>query len=289
MGDPRPAEVLAVDGGGSGSRLALLRGGQRIEVQSGPANASTDMGGTVGSLRAGLDALASAAGLCVSDLADIPAFLGLAGIVGPTDAVQVAHGLPLNRARIESDQASTAEGALGARDGAVAGLGTGSFFGVRTGSKLQLAGGWGHRIDDRASGFWLGREALRTALMVEDGRQPPGWVSGAVMSRFGSAHAIVRFARDAGPEEMAGLAPLVVDGADRDDPAAQAILAQGAAHVVASLIGIGWDSTLAICPIGGVAPAFAPYLARHGTLIEPAGSPLDGAVSRALRFAAGEI
>lgn len=284
MGESTATPILAVDGGGSGCRLALRDGATRVDVTSGPANVSTDFGGAVASIRTGLEKLSVAAGVALQDIVGVPAYLGLAGIVGPNDAVQVAHALPLTRARIESDQAATVEGALGDRDGAVAGLGTGSFFGLRIGTDLKLAGGWGPRIDDRASGFWLGREALRAALMVEDGRTGTNWVNGAVVSRFGTAHTMVSFARDASPEEMASLAGIVLDGAERQDPTAQDILARGADHVLASLRSIGWSDDVPICPTGGVAHGYAQYLGTKAKVISPAGTPLDGAIARARAY-----
>ena len=176
--------VLAIDGGGSGCRLALVGPNHRIDVDAGPANVSTDFSDAIASLRTGLADLASKADLSEGALYAIPSYLGLAGVVGPKDAVRVAHALPLKSARIESDQPATVEGALGTHDGAEAGLGTGSIFGLRRGSRLRLAGGWGHRIDDRASGYWLGREALRLALAVADELEPAGAISSAVSERF---------------------------------------------------------------------------------------------------------
>ena len=289
MGVEEAERVLAIDGGGSGSRLALVDNGQRYQVAAGPANVSTDFGGAIAALRAGLEALAETADWPVSELCALPAYLGLAGVVGPNDAVQVAHALPLTTARIESDQAATVEGALAGRDGAVAGLGTGSFFGISTGGTLRLAGGWGHRIDDRASGFWLGREALRAALMTEDGRAQPGQLSQTIMARFGTPHAIVAFARDAGPEDIAGLAATVVETAEAGDNTAQMILSRGADHVLASLSAIGWQKEVPLCLIGGVAKAYAPYLQGEAQLIPPSGPALEGAIARARRFAEGRL
>ncbi len=279
--------VLAIDGGGSGCRLALVGGETRYDFTSGPCNVSTDLGGGVASIRRGLEALALKAGTDVESLGAVPACLGLAGVVGPDDAHHVSKALPLHNAAVESDQPSTVEGALGGEDGAVAGLGTGSFFGLRVNGELKLAGGWGSRIDDRASGFWLGQQALRAALEAYDGRAAQSAVSSAVFERFGTPATIVAFARDAGPEDIAGLSRCVTDRPG--DPVASAILAAGTAHIMEALAAMGWTETLPLCAIGGVAVSYGPMLERRATLIDANGTPLDGAIARARRFAEGAL
>lgn len=281
--------VLAIDGGGSGCRLALVGPNDRVEVNAGPANVSTDFSDAIASLRQGLAKLAAKADLSESALFAVPSYLGLAGVVGPKDAVRVAHALPLTSARIESDQPATVEGALGTHDGAVAGLGTGSFFGLRRGSSLRLAGGWGHRIDDRASGYWLGREALRLALSVYDGLEPAGAASAAVTSRFSTAHDIVAFSKDASPDEMAALAPILVEAASKSDPLASRVLSTGTKHIIVTLSAMGWRRDDPICAIGGVAAAYASGLSAVAELVDPVGTPLDGAIARARRFSKGQL
>ena len=279
--------VLAVDGGGSGCRLALITGSERFETRSGPCNVSTDLAGALAAIRHGLTSLADAAGLEPGELADIPAYFALAGVVGPDDAERVAASLPFSNVQIDSDQPSTAEGALGQRDGALAGLGTGSFFGLKSGDNLKLAGGWGSRIDDRASGFWLGQQALRAALEAYDGRAQSNAVSEAVFDQFGSPAGIVAFSLDAGPEEIARLSRIVTDAAS--DPVASSILENGAVHVLGAVTAIGWDRSLPLCAIGGVAEAYRPFFERRATLIEASGTALEGALARAQRFAEGRL
>ncbi|MEL7459796.1 MAG: BadF/BadG/BcrA/BcrD ATPase family protein [Pseudomonadota bacterium] len=281
--------VLAIDGGGSGCRLALVGANARVEVTAGPANVSSHFSDAIAAIRSGLGALAAEAEVSEAALHGVPAYLGLAGVVGPKDAVRVAHALPLTSARIESDQPATVEGALGPSDGAVAGLGTGSFFGLRRGAVLRLAGGWGHRIDDRASGYWLGREALRLTLSVADGLEPAGSTSIAVTQAFPTPHDIVAFSKDASPDEVAALAPLVVAAEASGDPAAARILSAGTEYIVSTLSALGWRRDDPLCTIGGVAAAFAGRLSQTVDLVDPVGAPLDGAIARARRFAKGQL
>lgn len=276
--------VLAVDGGGSGSRVALVADDVRFEATGGPANVTTDFDGAVDAIKTGLAALAEQAGLAPRKLCRMPAYLGLAGIVDAEDARQLAAALPLQNAVIESDQPATVAGALGDKDGAVAGLGTGSFFGLSRSGALRLAGGWGHRIDDRASGYWLGRQALRHALEAYDGRAGQSALSRALTRRFQSPREIVAFARDVEPAEMASLAHLVTECVEAGDPAAKALLAVGAKHVISALTAIGWSRDLPLCVIGGVAEDYRPALSDHATLIDPAGTTLDGAIALARKI-----
>lgn len=281
--------VLAIDGGGSGCRLAFVGPETRIEVQAGPANVSSDFSEAIAALRSGLAALAAKAGMTEEVFCALPAYLGIAGVVGPKDAVRVAHALPLKSARIESDQPATVEGALGTHDGAVAGLGTGSFFGLRRGSELRLAGGWGHRIDDRASGYWLGREALRLALSVADGLETHGAASAAVAELFPSSHDIVAFSKEAGPDDIAGLAGVIISAAASGDRAASRILTVGANHIITTLVALGWRREEPLCAIGGVADAYTAELSKSAEVVAPVGFPLDGAIARARRFARGQL
>ena len=55
--------VLAIDGGGTGSRLALERAGGRVVIEAGPANVFTDFDAACANLTTGLHRLAGATGL----------------------------------------------------------------------------------------------------------------------------------------------------------------------------------------------------------------------------------
>jgi hypothetical protein len=55
-------------------------------------------------------------------------------------------------------------GALGPGDGTVAAIGTGSFFGRRSGGAYRYLGGWGYQLGDEASGDVVVVILVRSAL-----------------------------------------------------------------------------------------------------------------------------
>ncbi|SFB72697.1 BadF/BadG/BcrA/BcrD ATPase family protein [Tropicimonas isoalkanivorans] len=284
--DPDTA-VLAADGGGTTCRLALKSGDAVQAVTLGSANVSTDIARAAETIRAGLDQLAHEAGVDHATLCALPAYLGLAGVIGSEDAEGLAHRLPLRRVRIEDDRCAAVRGALGAGDGTIAGLGTGSFFGRQTDGAIRLVGGWGSRLGDEASGFWIGREALARTLDVTDGLRPQTGLSDAILTRFGGTpRGIVAFSIAATPGDIAALAPLVADTAANGDPLGIEILDAGVAYIRRILNAIGWRKGEPICLLGGATAAYRGRLPEEivASVKPPRGSALDGALALAADF-----
>lgn len=277
--------VIAVDGGGTGCRLALDTGGRRIVAEAGSANVFSDFEGACAVLAEGLRALAGQAGLGLEELHGIPAFLGLAGAVTPGIRDRVAAALPLSRVRVADDRMSALRGALGPRNGAVAHCGTGSFLAMQDAGGARLSGGWGAVLGDEASGYWAGRRALALALDAADGLAR-GALADAVTETVGGPEAILALGRGA-PSGVAALAPAVVAAAEAGDGAAQGILRDGATFLAGRLVAMGWRPGMALCLTGGFAPGYRRYLpgAMQDALIRPEGSPLDGAVALAWEHA----
>ncbi len=239
---------------------------------------------------AGVDVLHACklAGLSVPDLAQIPTFIGLAGVVDQDIALGFAQDLPLANVQIEDDRRTAMVGALGASDGCVIGIGTGSFLGRRVAGKDLLIGGWGLTLGDDASGAFLGRQLLRRVLETGDGMHDVSLVTREVLAQFGSTAAIVAFAGQAQPSDFAEFAPRIIAGAGADDPTAVALVREGVQYIERALGRLGWRAGERICPIGGVAPHYAPYLAPDiaSHLVAPEGTALDGALILAAQMGA---
>ncbi len=280
--------VIGIDGGGSNCRFAMLHQGRRLDVQLGGANASSDRAAALATLQSGLSALSNASGLSVPDLAQIPTFIGLAGVVDQDIALGFAQDLPLANVQIEDDRRTAMVGALGASDGCVIGIGTGSFLGRRVAGKDLLIGGWGLTLGDDASGAFLGRQLLRRVLETGDGMHDVSLVTREVLAQFGSTAAIVAFAGQAQPSDFAEFAPRIIAGAGADDPTAVALVREGVQYIERALGRLGWRAGERICPIGGVAPHYAPYLAPDiaSHLVAPEGTALDGALILAAQMGA---
>ncbi|MCB1329520.1 MAG: ATPase, partial [Maritimibacter sp.] len=152
----------------------------------------------------------------------------------------------------------------------------------------RFVGGWGSRLGDEASSFWIGRVALTGTLAAVDGLRDHSPLSERLLARWGTPAALVIFAAHATPGEIGEVARDVAAAALDGDPLGREVMAAGAAHVVEMLMKLGWTEALAICFTGGLAPAYAPYLpdAMRTALIEAAAPPIDGAVALARAFAA---
>lgn len=277
--------LIGIDGGGTGCRArAILPDGRRIDAQGGPANVSR-FDSALANLRALLADLAGRAG--VADWRGARAHLGLAGVVTPEIAARVAAALPLESAAVTDDQPTMIVGALGAEDGAVAAVGTGSFVGRQSDGAIRCLGGWGFVLGDQAAGAWLGRRLLEETLLAADGIAQQSELTRTILDRLGGAPGIVAFGFRAGPDEFAELAPAITAASDADDPVAKALMAEGAAYLVRALDALGWPADEPLVLAGGLGPAYAQYLPeRTRAAVTPArGTALDGALALAARAA----
>ena len=278
--------AVAVDGGGTRCRLALVCDGEGPEVTVGPANVTSDFSGALAEIGRGLERLAASADIGLDLLHGLPAYLGIAGVTGPEMAARVREALPFRRARVEDDRPAALRGALGNRDGAIAHCGTGSFLALRAAGTMRLAGGWGPVLGDEASAQWVGRHALAAVLRAHDGTGPASGLTARLLREYGPPARIVSFAAGASPMQLGEIAGHVTAAAPADPLAAQ-ILTGGAAEIARALPCLGWTSELALCLTGGLGPAYGSYLppATQAALTAATGEPIDGARALARDFA----
>ena len=278
---------LGVDGGATQCRARLAdRSGRLLrEGMSGPAN-----------IRLGLDAaLASvldAARQCLAEarlsehaMGRITACLALAGATEPTElAAARSRGLPFSHTVIVSDAHAACVGAHRGNDGGVIIAGTGSVGWAIVGGRQHRVGGGGLMLSDEGSGAWLGREAMRRVLWAHDGRIASTALLRRLSDEFGAdPYAIVRWAANAQPAEFGRLAPLVVEHAARQDPAALELMRHAASHIdvlAARLLALGAER---LALVGGLAPHLEGWLASETRqhLVKPEGDALDGALQLA--------
>ncbi|KXH84095.1 N-acetylglucosamine kinase [Sporosarcina sp. HYO08] len=110
------------------------------------------------------------------------AVFALAGIDSDVDRsvvsniiVQVCNNINFspNKLIVENDAFATLLGAVEQEPGALLISGTGSIAVARNGKgKMVRVGGWGHLVGDEGSGYWIGREIIRSIARMEDGRGP---------------------------------------------------------------------------------------------------------------------
>ncbi|WP_424940753.1 BadF/BadG/BcrA/BcrD ATPase family protein [Aliiroseovarius sp. S253] len=281
-----PGPVVAIDGGGTRCRLALRGRGADIVVELGSANVTTDFDAAISEISRGLELLSARAGIALDKLASLPAYVGLAGVAGPSVAEKVAEALPFSHIRVEDDRPSALVGALGARDGVVAHCGTGSFLAAQINKDQRFAGGWGPVLGDPASAQWVGRRGLTLALDAVDGLRGHSAYSQHVLDKLSGAAGIVQFASTARPADFGALAPAITAYAAEGDAIALQVVREAANSIAELLPILGWKSGMAICLTGGIAPQYASYLPHdmQSCVTAPAGEPLSGALSLAQAF-----
>ncbi len=281
--------LIGIDGGGTTCRGAALYGGKRVTRAVPGANATSDFEGAVAAVRAVVQALAEALDLPVERLAQAPAYLGMAGVVDARVAERLRRALPFARVVIEEDRRASVVDALGARDGAVAVIGTGSFLARQTGGAMRFLGGHGLALGDEASGAWLGREALAATLRVSEGWGAGSDLTCGLWDEMGGRSGIIAFATRARSRDLAELAPGVVAAAEGGDAQAVDLITRGAAYIAGALTALGWQSGEALCLTGGLGPVYAGALptAMRAALSQPHGAAPDGALALAGRMAEG--
>ena len=279
--------LLGIDGGGTQCRVrARYAGGTLIgEASGGTANIFAGVDAALANIIAVSAAALGAGGLSADHLACSHAGLGLAGAnVSSFAAELLARPMPFASFALETDAVVACRGAHAGRDGAIAILGTGSAYVVRSGPDFTLLGGWGIAVSDQGSGADLGRSALSLALLALDGVVEETALCRDVLARFHrDPSALAEFARAAMPRDFGRFAPLVWERFDAGDPIALRIVGQGVASVEPMLRRLRQLGAPAIALLGGMAsryqPLFPADIQRY--IVSPEGDALEGALDLA--------
>lgn len=254
--------LLAIDAGGTKTDLlwaqpdghVLARAeGQGINIASKPPNAWRDT----------VDQLLDSAGVDRESVNVVCA--GVAGYTLPDRRGLferlLREMLPRARVLVLPDYAIALEGATGGAPGVLVIAGTGSIVcGRDREGKFLRAGGWGYLLGDEGSGFWIGREAIRSVLAMQE-----GWGEETVLHEMlCDAFATTDFGewlsalyRTQNPQLLlAQLAPLVSKAAEQGDAEAQRILTTAADHLVEMVVHLTGYLHLPVdfpvCTVGGV-------------------------------------
>ena len=231
--------LLGLDGGGTKTRAVIVNdGGQLVGAGSGGPSNYNDVGveATQANVGQAVDAARQMAGLPQTPFA--AAFLGMAGVVSPTDRAiiqEIAQNLSLavpEAIGVDHDCRIALAGGLSGRPGLVQIVGTGSStFGMNSAGEGWRSGGWGQLISDEGSSYWLGIQAMRAAVSAFDGRIDHTSLLKKVRTRLNLAHIndIMHRIYIAGLSraEIATLAPLVIEAAQEGDEIALGLIDQG--------------------------------------------------------------
>ncbi|HEV2175600.1 MAG TPA: BadF/BadG/BcrA/BcrD ATPase family protein [Terriglobia bacterium] len=261
---PAP-RLLGIDGGGTKTTAAV---GNARGAIAGRGSAGASNPTKVGLEAAGREILRAAraalrqAGVERGGLDAV--CLGLAGADRPDVRRPLLRWLrravPARAHLLTTDAAIALEAALGQRPGIIVIAGTGSIAYARDKQGRMLrAGGWGVPFGDQGSGYDLGRKGVSAALRAHDGEGPSTRLEAALCRALhlrDITQVVGRNLKPQEPQEIAALAPVVLDAARRGDPVARA-LCQEAASDLASLAltllrRLGLASPISVVVAGGV-------------------------------------
>jgi glucosamine kinase len=261
--------VLGVDGGATKTEAVLLdaRGQVLGRGFGGPSNYNA-VGIEATQRHIGEAAAAACAAAHIDRDAVDAAFLGLAAIVSAADRALIHRAgvalelAPPEKIGVDHDCRIALAGGLSGRPGIVQIAGTGSStFGINAAGEGWRVGGWGQLISDEGSGYWLGIQAMRASVCAADGRLAGTVLYEAVMAALNLSDINdimpLIYVQGMAKNEIAGLAPLVLDAAQGGDRAAQQIINEGAdllaecVEAAAERLGMN-DETVEIALVGGL-------------------------------------
>ena len=190
--------------------------------------------------------------------------VGMAGVDRPTESA-VIRGIVQRivatpHIAIVNDALIALEAGVPGQPGIVVIAGTGSIAYGRDGQgRAARAGGWGYVLADEGSGYWLGRQALRSAMREIDGRGPATTLTPRMLDHYGVTRpadlARKVYAGDLKPAAIAALASALETAGEEGDRIALEIIDLGGRELSLTAVSVAARLTLvnaAIVLAGGV-------------------------------------
>ena len=274
-----PGRLLGVDAGGSGTRVVVLEGG-RVTVQPDgpPMNALLTTG-----VADHLQRIIGAAGATAAGIG-LPGVRRADQARGLGRALARQAGCPVH---VTGDADAARCGAFLGAPGIVVIAGTGSAALGWDGERFARAGGHGFLLGDEGSAYWIGREAVRAALRLDEQAGGSELICRTVIQSTGSGLDVLIGELNAHPADrgrLTVLAPAVMAIAGQDAEA-QRIARCAAEHLAALAESI--RQRLGPLPVAGAGGVFrAPAIWARFTELTGAARPLAPAAVGAALLAA---
>lgn len=272
--------VLGIDAGGGTTRAVLMRGGELISRHSiGPMN-----------LLLQADASDRLVALIQATKAELVG-VGMPGLRNAVQLLKFTHDVKTRTGAsvIAADDATIAQlGAFAGGPGIVVIAGTGSVAVGWVGSgRVTRIGGHGFLLGDEGSSYWIGREAIVSALRSRDGTGPTNGLPALVEQASGTRleELVIRVHSDTTDRTM--VSKVAKKLATATDPALRQILAAAAEHLIAMARSL--RSTLGDLPVAMVGEVFEiPSVSQAFIAATGAAKPLEAPEFGAVRLANGE-
>jgi N-acetylglucosamine kinase-like BadF-type ATPase len=252
---------LGIDGGGTKTDFVLADGEGTVlrELRLGSSNPNdVGLAATEELLRKGISEICEG-----YPRSSISVYAGLAG--GTTSEVAEKLRVFLSRfgfARADngSDARNAVSAGLGADDGVVVIMGTGSVAFAQSGKKQYRLGGYGYLLGDGGSGFALGRAAVLAALQYEDGSGEETALHALVLEKCGGQTVLERLGSfyEGGKALIATYAPLLFRAVEQGDAVATRLLKEQMQEIARLIRGAArrfCTDTVRVVLCGGLAEA----------------------------------
>lgn len=144
---------------------------------------------------------------------------------------------------IENDGFATLMGATNGQPGVLMIAGTGSIvYGMNDQGAVVRAGGWGHRVGDEGSGYWIGKQAIIHILRTRDGRMAPNKLADYIFPYLGLKDHEELFnwiySTSFSVEKVGELSRIVSQAHIQGDPLAFSIMKQAAKELFACAMAV---------------------------------------------------
>ena len=297
--------VFGADGGGTKTIGIISDGGNVIAKRSVGASNPNVVGFDAAANRL-YELIVSCCGDAGCKPTDVQSLvLGIAG-VGRQDIRNALSDKIVNLAGnelplvIDTDARIAIEGAFNGGPGVVIIAGTGSIvIGKSSGGEIVVAGGWGRILGDEGSGYWLGREALKSVAQWLDGRGGSEHLAKLVAKELGLQNRDELIAAVYQNEcDVAGVASLLIGAAEEGDTYSLEILHRGAEELTlqAELVfhRLHQDAVMPVALLGGAIerPLYASIARsaiekriKNARIQPPLSSAVHGAVLMAAKLA----
>ncbi|WP_093332150.1 N-acetylglucosamine kinase [Thalassotalea agarivorans] len=276
--------ILGIDGGGSKCKAVLMRGENILgEGIAGPGNPLHGFEQATTNIVKSAKLALQAANIDESELSNIVAGIGLAGVNLPVLFDQIEHWQhPFKDMYLATDLLVACLGAHQGHDGAVMITGTGSCGFSYIDGKAHMLGAHGFPHGDKGSGAWFGLQAVEQALEATDGLVQETALTPKLFDllKIKDATELVEAVAKKPATFFAQLANLVFDAAEEGDQIALSIVDEGSQYINKLAESLLKDKPPRLSLIGGLTPRIKPWLANNiqAVLEEPLQPPEIGSV-----------
>ncbi|MGH9605205.1 MAG: N-acetylglucosamine kinase [Terracidiphilus sp.] len=227
--------ILGIDGGGTRTRATVVEGDKTLGFAESGSIKRLRVGAEAAeeNLRSVLKEVYAQAGVRGVDAASCGvASASMPGITEWITAVFLDFGV--ERSEVVGDEVIALDAAFHGGPGILQIAGTGSnTIGRAPDGSRECAGGWSSRLGDEGSGYWIGLNSVRRALIAYD-REQPTRVLDKVGEIWGTrtVEDLVNLGDGTPGPDFAALAPFMNELAEAGDPVAKGVLRQAAADLV---------------------------------------------------------